>query len=499
MHLLQQHTFDIHCSSQSFGKELHSQLSLLLEKEFYPKLEVLFNKYDIKNKVWVIDALSIEIPNVSKRYWKTEIIQKGLTQIEDYLIKNRISYSENRNDEIINSNNFFSKSTHSEYIFLNFLKTGRIIENAISKTLEEIILKIEVTEVFIERLLLNLETNQNCLIRWIFSIPDFFKEIVFRKVNNFPNETAVFLNKILDINGKDNHETKQIIKKITKNNLLKKQWIELVQWMNYFQKRSVSKEILVKEFIQFSKEFWEITTHDLSLICQYIYEIRNNSSNTITIEIKDFFSKVENSILKNTIQEDKFKTFENSSQQEDNLEFKNGKEGTDLGKAQYVNNAGLVLLHPFLKALFEQLNLCENNGNWTKKINQHKAILLTQFLVSGEEKIDESDLVLNKILCGFPIEAVVNVKLKMTKEEKDKCKSLLEAVNEHWKVMNNSSIEALQQTFLQREAKLEFVSEDEFELWVEEKGYDILLEQLPWGIGMIQTPWMENYLNCHWS
>ncbi|NHN27099.1 hypothetical protein FIA58_015555 [Flavobacterium jejuense] len=499
MHLLQQHTFDIHCSSQAFGKELHSQLSLLLEKEFYPKLEVLFNKYDIKNKVWVIDTLSIEIPNVSKKYWKTEIIQKGLTQIEDYLRKNRISYSENRNDEMINSNSFFSNSTHSECIFLNFLKTGRIIENTISKNLEEIILKIEVTEVFIERLLLNLETNQNCLIRWIFSVPDFFKEIVFRKLNNFPNEIAVFLNKILDINDKGNHETKQIIKKITKNSLLKKQWIELIQWMNYFQKRSVSKVTLVKEFIQFSKEFWEITTHDLSLICQYIYEISSNSSDTITTEIKDFFSKVENSILKNSIQENKFKTLENSSLQEGNLALKNGKNDTDLGKAQYINNAGLVLLHPFLKALFEQLNLCESNGNWTKKISQHKAILLTQFLVFGEEKINESDLVLNKILCGFPIEAVVNVKLKMTKEEKDKCKSLLEAVNEHWKVMNKSSIEALQQTFLQREAKLEFVSEDEFELWVEEKGYDILLEQLPWGIGMIQTPWMENYLNCHWS
>ncbi|NJM79638.1 MAG: hypothetical protein HC854_08570 [Flavobacterium sp.] len=52
---------------------------------------------------------------------------------------------------------------------------------------------------------------------------------------------------------------------------------------------------------------------------------------------------------------------------------------------------------------------------------------------------------------------------------------------------------------MQREAKLELVKENEFELWVEDKGVDILLEQLPWGIGMIQTPWMENYLNCHWS
>ena len=64
--------------------------------------------------------------------------------------------------------------------------------------------------------------------------------------------------------------------------------------------------------------------------------------------------------------------------------------------------------------------------------------------------------------------------------------------------MSTSSIEALQQTFLQREAKLTRLPNHEYELWFEEKGVDILLDQLPWGLGTIQTPWMENYLICHW-
>jgi hypothetical protein len=136
---------------------------------------------------------------------------------------------------------------------------------------------------------------------------------------------------------------------------------------------------------------------------------------------------------------------------------------------------------------------------WNTKVYQHKAILVTQYLVTGKEKMGENELTLNKILCGFPIHEVVNMKLKITEEEKEQALSLLHAVLEHWNVMSNSSVEALQETFLQREGKLELQANGSYELWVEEKGYDILLEQLPWGIGMFKTPWMENYLTCHWN
>jgi hypothetical protein len=92
---------------------------------------------------------------------------------------------------------------------------------------------------------------------------------------------------------------------------------------------------------------------------------------------------------------------------------------------------------------------------------------------------------------------VINTKLKITKKDKQKCHSLLTAILEYWKPMNNSSIEALQETFLQRNGKLEQAGS--YELWIEERGYDILLAQLPWGITMIKTPWMEEYLTCNWT
>ena len=177
-------------------------------------------------------------------------------------------------------------------------------------------------------------------------------------------------------------------------------------------------------------------------------------------------------------------------------EIQNNKRLSE-GQVFYVNNAGLVILHPFLPTLFEQLGLTEKN-EWVNKPALQKAVLLTHYLVFGESEIDESQLILNKILCGLSIDEVINTQLILEENEKERCKSLLDAVLDYWKIMSNSSKEALQGTFLQREGKLE-IQVNGFEMWMEEKGYDILLEQLPWGIGMIQTPWMESYLTCNWN
>jgi hypothetical protein len=123
---------------------------------------------------------------------------------------------------------------------------------------------------------------------------------------------------------------------------------------------------------------------------------------------------------------------------------------------------------------------------------------LTQFLITGLLDFNENEMILNKTLCGSDVVSEINTKLKISKKEKEQCQSLLQAILEHWSVMKDSSIEALRETFLQRNGKLVF-NESRIELWVEQKGVDILLSQLPWGIGMIRTPWMEEYLTVNWE
>ncbi len=465
MHLIQQHTFDIQCSSQAFGKEIHSQLSLLLEKEFYPQLELLLDKYDSKNNTIGIDALAVEIPNVSRRYWKEELVQQSLAQIEAYL-KQHCQFNFNEVHHTIADPT--STSIHSEYILFEFLKTGSIIENSIASNLEILLIEVDINDRFIKALLSIFESSKNALIRWIFSMPNYFKKRVIGKLNEFTN--AVYeLEKSISIHKVPIH--------------IERQWLELVNWSMYLERRATSKENVFSNFVKVSEDYFEIKTKDLLSICQFIL------TTTEKEDIKMFFRKIESS-------------FENDivSEKLDKVIYIDHSVKSKLSEnSHYIKNAGLIILHPFLKTFFEQLDLCDAHGNWVTKLSQHKAILLTQYLIESSTKIQESDLLLNKLLCGFAIDEVVNVQLEFTTKEKEKCFDLLQAVNGHWKVMNTSSVEALQQTFLQREGKLELTKENDYELWVEEKGVDILMDQLPWGICMIQSPWMESYLYCHWA
>ena len=67
----------------------------------------------------------------------------------------------------------------------------------------------------------------------------------------------------------------------------------------------------------------------------------------------------------------------------------------------YINNAGLVLLHPFFVHLFSKLQLIEKNKFKSSK-EQQKAIQLVSYLHSGISEFPEYDLVLPKLICNYP-------------------------------------------------------------------------------------------------
>ncbi len=490
MHLLQRHNFDIQCSSQEIGKEVQGQLSALLEKEFYPKLEILLNQYSYQNHTWSIDLVELQLPKISKKNWKNELIQQSLQQIENYLRDHSPIIPTQYNGEIIAVNSFVPNKEHAALLFFHFLKTGVLSENTISRDLDEIVDEIEITFVFLKQLIEIFEEEPICIVRWIFSVPDSFKKKVMESMTGFPLMFKGFLEEMLLSEKVTSVEIKQFWKRFQGNVVLGLQWIELIQWFSHLYRRGNIKDCALKEFVKLSKEFWEISADELTLFSKSTVIILKAEKTLEHYEMELFFQPFSQSVS-----QEKKDSLPDAVQEE--AEFPKS-EATVSDEALYINNAGLIILHPFLNTLFEQLELCEN-GIWKNKTSQHKAILLTQHLVARKKKIQENDLVLNKILCGLPVQDVVNTKLRITAAEKESCRSLLKAVLEYWKTMSTSSVEALQETFLQREGKLEAERENTYELWVEEKGYDILLAQLPWGIGMVKTPWMENYLTCHWN
>lgn len=163
----------------------------------------------------------------------------------------------------------------------------------------------------------------------------------------------------------------------------------------------------------------------------------------------------------------------------------------------YIQNAGLVLLHPYFSFLFESLGWMKDL-NWVDENLQKNAVLVLHQMVYGDtESINEHDLLLNKILVGLPIETPVDIGWKIPDAVKTAAAEVPEAAIEHWPALKNTSAEGLVNTFLMREGRLTITSEF-VHLKVDRKGTDVLLGSLPWTIGTITHPFMKTVLHTEW-
>jgi Contractile injection system tape measure protein len=168
----------------------------------------------------------------------------------------------------------------------------------------------------------------------------------------------------------------------------------------------------------------------------------------------------------------------------------------ETGESIYIANAGLVLFHPFLETYFSRTGLMENNA-FIDNNCRNRAVLLLQYLATGNTEHAEHELVLNKIMCNVPLEEAIPVSFTATETEADVSRELLEVVIERWDKMKNTSPEGFQNSFIMRDGMLNF-REDHWNLKVEQRGYDVLLQTLPWAFGYIKMSWMQHNLIVEW-
>ncbi|SRX73811.1 contractile injection system tape measure protein [Aequorivita antarctica] len=162
----------------------------------------------------------------------------------------------------------------------------------------------------------------------------------------------------------------------------------------------------------------------------------------------------------------------------------------------YINNSGLIIVWPFLPRFFEQLDMLEN-GEFINSENRNRGVYLIQQLVYNQIDFPEHELVLNKLLVGMPIEDQLEPITELTQQEKDLAESLLNGLIQNWDKIKNTTIEGVQETFLQRNGILK-IEEDRSKLRVEQTGVDVLMQTIPWNISLIKLPWMENPLYIDW-
>ena len=195
------------------------------------------------------------------------------------------------------------------------------------------------------------------------------------------------------------------------------------------------------------------------------------------------------------------RTYDNYKNQLSESNILENKEDSELLQQDSENiviqNAGLIILWPFFYRLFDKCNLLIDKKFKNDSAVQ-KGVILMQYLVTGSLKINENELVLNKILCGVDLRTPIDVNLEIQDVDLEMCDSLLNGVLKNWEKLNNSSIAALRETFLMREGILK-PNELNYNLDIIKETFDMLLETIPWNISIIQTTFMENRINVDWK
>lgn len=166
-----------------------------------------------------------------------------------------------------------------------------------------------------------------------------------------------------------------------------------------------------------------------------------------------------------------------------------------------IGNAGLVLLGPYLPALFERLGVISKDGAGVPRIEgieaRSRAVHLLQYLADGRTDAPEAELTLSKLLSGASPSDPVEPSISPSAADISTCDSLLEAVISNWPIIKGTTIDGLRETFLRREGQL-LRGDARWDLHVHRKGLDVLVDQIPWTFSTVLHRWMTEPIQVTW-
>ena len=156
--------------------------------------------------------------------------------------------------------------------------------------------------------------------------------------------------------------------------------------------------------------------------------------------------------------------------------------------------AGVILLHPFLKMLFDRLDLLTRDGRAVKPERLPLALAALRD-IDGRPGLRGCDPLHRRLLAlspGMPAPDAAT----LDDAARDLIDGLLRSVIAQWGRLGQTSHAGLRETFLQRPGTLR--DEDGLtRLRVTPGPFDMLMDSLPWQLGIVKLPWMP--LPCHVS
>ncbi|MEM7084578.1 MAG: contractile injection system tape measure protein [Bacteroidota bacterium] len=540
-------TVEVDTSSMAFGLQIKNDIDGFLKQYIYPRIEKYLDQKIPENELWRFEKINLEIDLDSSESFKevqTQIISKLERKFEEQTTDN----SQKEIREITPR----SAPKSRVNAFIEFLRTGQYpwwfeTENSVTITdfltiknkliKEQIISEIYKTNSF-NRLIYQFDNQFITKIYYwhhfeekIAALPEeiiiptilkakhkskfwfamlshhkpkiisFFKEIIIQlstKKKGSDNEYYQLSNKA----SENLTELIEFCNKILKIGVAlspsqtSQKALKIVLTSDYKKAISVNKKVLQNSTKKKQKE------PGLKVLDFIISEDEidfKNDLNPTTDSVEKLKSKTPPTERSKQVEIPKKKEQKNLVENEAKEEF--GKAVKDTIDEEMkidgtlIEKAGLVLLHPFLKHFFINMELVSENKVRPEK--QDLAVHLLHYIATKSVQPSEHELVFEKYLCHVPVNQPIDRFVELTSEQKNACDELLQAVLKHWSALRTNSIDALRSEFLLRQGKLT-INDERHRLFVQRNTQDILLDTLPWNLHLVKLPWKKQLLYVEW-
>lgn len=509
-HIIKKAIVEIYVPSANSAMDLQNKTMSFFKEKICPLIEKIVAKYSNEGETIRIDKLELDFENFNPQNSNDTELRKLEQQIEEKLVK--LITEEQKNNfsgETVTDVKKIPKEKADEELFIHLLRTGSLPWWA--KTEQSISLEALAQKI--------LAKSSGSIIKEL-SAAIRISAVRKRVANKLSSESVEKIIALAFSSSADFLKYVREILNVTKDDFPFSENIRK-ELYEYILKYPVSSSYTMQLFIAgFIKE-----KNDLSL-AEKLYKLSNINSSDKTAEtikqgiadtdehfsnqikkmfnvkdVKLFFSSEENNEVKEkTVTEQKTNVLRPNNKKDLINEEDFSHEQIELYEETgdyFIKNSGMIILAPYLSALFTELDLCDGKTFISEEAKE-RAVYLLQYLATGkEEDFEEHEMVLNKILCGVEIGAPLTLQFIISEKEKEECLGLLQAVATNWPALKGTSGEGMRDTFFMRDGILEQQSNG-WNLKIEKTTIDILLDKLPWGISILQMPWSKEMIFVEW-
>ena len=533
-HNIQKMILDLEVEEQKGAVKLQDEVASIFQNHVFATMEEVFDELCPEDMVIELDQLSIDLGNIEKEKIDVTTYNELKKQIDEVIkkelpkaVKTSLSKKEVRKP----------KSQSQITLLQQFFETGvlpwwKIDEGKVAiQPLFEKLLDESPSEM--KRVIGHLLKVPSSRRRMAYQLADHqLKKIVYSVVPTLSKwvegssiqelslkETArvekwqVVLEAINELTSPTQKKLPIVLASMVQSAVKNRSFTleELKQVLNINVTNS-AQEVFWKQIVQLEKQK-EVSLTDVPSLVTIAEEtmVKNKKTHEAAIIIEEIAQKIIEALPKekqkkinriqeeNKVEDEKGKSTKvaqkDTAEKEVDAEVTSENKGVRYDEV-YINNAGIVIMWPYLTTFFKRLGYVEGKS-FISEERQQRAALLLQFIITGSSKAEEHELVLNKLLCGIALEETLPLEIELTEEEEAEAINLINAVITNWKAMDGSSPDGLRETFLIREGALED-KDDHWTLRIERKGVDILIDQLEWGFSMIRLAWNEKVIYVEW-